>query len=176
MKVKFIRHTSVGVPKGVCYGQTDVPLSETFPEEAAVVHQRIQAERFDRVFTSPLSRCTRLADFCGYPEAVRDDRLKEFDFGEWEMQRFDEIVDPRMQDWFEDYLNVPATGGESFMMQCQRLSSFLDEKKQQGYEHIAVFTHGGILLCAQIYAGTLKAENAFEVIPPYGEMIEIEVF
>ena len=175
MKVKLIRHTSVDVPKGVCYGQTDVPLKDTFPEEATVTHKVIAAEIFDKAFTSPLSRCTKLADHCGYPDAIRDDRLKEFNFGEWEMQYFDQITDPRMQEWFDDYLNVPATGGESFMMQYQRVSSFLDEMKQEGYEHIVVFAHGGVLICAQIYAGMLKTEDAFGSIPPYGTVIEMEI-
>ena len=35
MVVYLIRHTSVDVPQGVCYGQTDVPLNPTFEEEAA---------------------------------------------------------------------------------------------------------------------------------------------
>jgi alpha-ribazole phosphatase len=175
MKIKLIRHTSVDVPKGICYGQTDVPLKDTFQEEAAVTRKHIATEDFDEVFTSPLSRCTKLADYCGYPGAIRDDRLKELDFGEWEMQRFDRIADPRMQAWFDDYLNVPATGGESFMMQLQRVSSFLDEMKRQGYGHIAVFAHGGVLVCAQIYAGILKPEDAFCSIPPYGAVVRVEV-
>lgn len=175
MKVTLIRHTSVDVPKGICYGQTDVPLKESFPEEAAVTRSRIASHRFDRVFTSPLSRCTRLADFCAYPEAIRDERLKELNFGEWEMQRFDEIADPRMQEWFDDYLHVPATGGESFIMQYERVSSFLDEMKAQGHEHIAVFAHGGVLICARIYAGQLTPEEAFNAISPYGAVIEIDI-
>ena len=35
MEVILIRHTSVDVPPGVCYGQTDVPLKPTFEQEAA---------------------------------------------------------------------------------------------------------------------------------------------
>ena len=35
MEVILIRHTSVDVPKGVCYGQTDVPLRDSFEEEAS---------------------------------------------------------------------------------------------------------------------------------------------
>jgi alpha-ribazole phosphatase len=175
MKVKLIRHTSVDVPQGVCYGQTDVPLKDTFPEEAAATRKHLTEEVFDRVFTSPLSRCTKLADYCGYPDAIRDDRLKELNFGAWEMQRFDRIADPRMQEWFDDYLNVPATGGESFMMQFRRVSSFLDEMKQRGYKHIAVFAHGGVLVCAQLYAGLLKPEDIFSSIPPYGAVVEVEI-
>lgn len=36
MEVILIRHTSVDVPPGMCYGQTDVPLKPTFETEAAV--------------------------------------------------------------------------------------------------------------------------------------------
>lgn len=175
MKVTFIRHTSVDVPKGICYGQTDVPLKESFPEEAAVAHGKISSAHFDKVFTSPLSRCVRLADYCGFSNATRDDRIKELNFGEWEMQYFDKISDPALQEWFADYIHMPATGGESFMMQYERVSCFLDELKQQNYNNVAVFAHGGVLICAQIYAGKLKPEDAFSSLPPYGGITEIEI-
>ena len=42
MKLTFIRHTSVDVPKGTCYGQTDVPLRDTFLQEAAEVSIRLE--------------------------------------------------------------------------------------------------------------------------------------
>lgn len=34
MKVTLVRHTSVDVPKGVCYGWTDVSVAASFPQEA----------------------------------------------------------------------------------------------------------------------------------------------
>ena len=98
MEVILIRHTSVDVPKGVCYGQTDVPLRDSFEEEASITAQQLQNDVFDAVFTSPLSRCTHLADHCGYPDAIRDARLKELNFGEWEMQEFDKICVPRLDE------------------------------------------------------------------------------
>ncbi len=161
MEVILIRHTSVDVPKGVCYGQTDVPLRDSFEEEASITAQQLQNDVFDAVFTSPLSRCTRLADHCGYPDAIRDARLKELNFGEWEMQEFDKICDPRLEEWYNDYFHVAATGGESFMMQLQRVSEFLNEVSGKEYKRIAVFAHGGVLICAQIYAGILRMEDAF---------------
>ena len=54
MEVILIRHTSVDVPKGVCYGQTDVPLRDSFEEEASITAQQLQNDVFDAVFTSPL--------------------------------------------------------------------------------------------------------------------------
>lgn len=78
MEVILIRHTSVDVPPGVCYGQTDVPLKPTFEQEAAVTQENLKAFLpFDHVYTSPLTRCVRLATYCGYPDAERDKRIME---------------------------------------------------------------------------------------------------
>ena len=169
MEIILIRHTSVDVPKGTCYGQTDVPLKPTFEQEAAVTLEKLHAYApFDQVYTSPLSRCTRLATYCGFPEAIHDPRLLELNFGEWEMQNFNDIKDSRLQEWFDDYLNVPATNGESFCMQYKRVADFLDVLKTKSYQKVAIFTHGGVLACAQIYAGLLEPENVFTSSIPYG--------
>lgn len=179
MKVTLVRHTSVNVPRGVCYGQTDVPLNSTFMQEAGVVRDKLRSiaeeSPFDEVYTSPLSRCTRLADYCGYPHAVRDRRLLELDFGEWEMVAFDENKDARLRLWYDDYIHVAPTGGESFIMQYQRVSGFLEDLKKKPHNHILVFAHGGILICAQIYAGLLNIKDGFGRLPVYGECIEIAI-
>ena len=46
MEIILIRHTSVDVPQGVCYGQTDVPLRDTFEQEAAITAEKILILRF----------------------------------------------------------------------------------------------------------------------------------
>ena len=51
MNIYLIRHTSVDVPKGMCYGQSDVPLRSTFEEEAAAVKAGIASIAFDRAYT-----------------------------------------------------------------------------------------------------------------------------
>lgn len=33
MKLYLVRHTRVDVPSGICYGQTDVPLADSFETE-----------------------------------------------------------------------------------------------------------------------------------------------
>ncbi len=123
----IVRHTAVAVAAGTCYGRSDVPLRESFAEEAAAVLRRLQGERFDQVWSSPLGRCTRLAAFCGYADARRDDRLRELDFGAWEMQRFDAIRDPQLRRWYDDWIHERPTGGESFADQCRRVGEFLEE-------------------------------------------------
>jgi alpha-ribazole phosphatase len=174
MKVVLIRHTSVDVPQGTCYGQTDVPVKSTFPEEAALVKSNLEASLpFDKVFCSPLTRAVKLATYCGYPDAERDDRLLELNMGDWEMQRFEDIHVPYVNEWYNDYLHLPTPNGESFEMQYHRVCQFLDELRQQPYENVAIFAHGGVLISAQVYAGDVSFDNAFSALVPYGGIVQI---
>ena len=150
MKVTLIRHTSVAVEKGVCYGQTDVPVATTFPEEAERTKTNLNGKVFDKVYSSPLTRARLLAEYCGY----KDDNL---------------------QKWYDDYMHVATTNGESYPMVYKRLASFLDELKTKDYKHVAIFAHCGILLCAGIYAGLFPEEGCFEHAVDYGGIEEIEI-
>lgn len=174
MEVIMIRHTRVAVPPGTCYGQSDVPLADTFGQEAAQTRAALACfEPFDAVYSSPLSRALRLAAYCGYPEARCDDRLMEMSMGQWEMRRYDEIDDPALQQWYGDYLHLPTRGGESFPQLYARVADFLDELRRQPYRKVAVFAHGGPLVCAGIYAGLFSEEDSFAHQVPYGGIQQI---
>lgn len=176
MRIILIRHTSVAVPRGTCYGCTDVPLAETFPAEAAEVKRHLAGYNFDIVYSSPLSRCRKLAGYCGFPDPVIDARLMEMNFGEWEMQRFDTITDPRLQQWYDDFLNVAPTGGESSMDQAMRLKSFFDSLDRSDPDRtIGVFTHGGILIHASVLLGGKTYDEAFRALPDYGAILELHI-
>lgn len=175
MKIIFIRHTSVDVPQGTIYGQTDVPLKDSFPEEAAKVLESIPDISFDAVYTSPLSRCVKLATFCGHADATRDDRLKEMSFGDWEMGRYDQIQDPNLKDWYDNWLTIRSTNGESFEDLFGRVSDFLQEMRASGHRNVLVFAHGGVLMSAMLYNKMCKVEEIFDHQPPYGGMLCLEL-
>lgn len=168
MEIVLVRHTSVGVPKGTCYGWSDVPVAETFEAEAAETKKNLGDAPFDAVYSSPLTRARKLAAYCGWPSPVVDDRLKEMNMGDWEMKPFDEIEDENLQRWYDDYMHLAATGGESFPDLFARVSSFLDELKARPYRRVAVFAHGGVLICAGIYGGLFPKEDCFKHLVPYG--------
>lgn len=174
MKITFVRHTSVDVDKGICYGQTDVPLRPSAPEEGEKVRDFLRGKPFDAVYTSPLSRCRWLADFCGCPDALRDPRIMEINFGEWEMKSFDDIAGPEIERWYADYENVAAPGGESFREQRERVKAFMDDLRASGKENILVFTHGGVIIQAMIIAGLVEWNKSFDTLPEYGGIREIE--
>ncbi len=175
MIVYLIRHTAVDVPQGVCYGQTDVPLKLSFLHEAEETAKQLEGLHFDKVYTSPLTRCIRLATYCGHPEAVRDNRLLEIHFGDWEMKQYDEITDPNLDKWYADYFHVKATHGESFEDVYRRVADFLEELRKQSYRQVAIFAHGGVLMCARIYTGELEKEKALTHLTPTGGIIRIEL-
>lgn len=175
MNVYLIRHTSPDVPKGTCYGQTDVPVAPTFREEAAATLAAIPDIKFDMVYSSPLTRARLLADYCGYPAPRLDNRLKELNFGRWEMLRYDEIDDPYIQEWYDNFVDAPIPGGESFREMYRRISDFMDELRQKDFDNVLIFAHGGVLACARVYAGLCDLRHAFENLIPFGGMIRIEL-
>ena len=176
MEVILIRHTSVDVPQGTCYGQSDVPVSETFEQEAALTKRNLaRYEPFDQVYSSPLTRATKLAAYCGHPRPQLDNRLKEMYMGQWEMQRFDDITDPYIEEWYNDYMHLPTAGGEGFPQLYGRVADFLDELRQKDYRQVAIFAHGGVLICAGLYAGLFPKEKAWDNLVAYGEIERIEI-
>jgi len=177
MEVYLIRHTRVDVPQGVCYGQTDVPLAQTFPEEAAAVKEKLTGLTFDAVFTSPLSRASKLAAFCGYADAVPDKRLLELNFGDWEMQNYNDLyaTSEEFRLWCNDFQERPTPHGESLKEQEQRFMDFLQEQKGKGLQRIAVFTHGGILSLALDITKKGDTEEVLSHVPPYGSVVTVNV-
>ena len=175
MEIWLVRHTSVDVPPGTCYGRTDVPLRDTFAAEAEEVRLQLADESFDAVYCSPLSRCTRLAEACGYGDARRDERLLELNFGAWEMQLFEAIDDPQLQRWFDNWIDTVPTGGEAFAQQIVRVGGFLEELRRQPAVRVLIFAHGGVQLCAGIHAGLWRAEEAFDHNLPYGSILKFKL-
>lgn len=163
----MIRHTHVGVPKGTCYGWSDVPLADTFESEAMQTCKNLKEILSDGItpdviYSSPLSRAIKLSAYCGYDTPVKDDRLKEMNMGDWEMQKYDDIKDDALQMWYDDYMHLRATRGEGFPDLYKRVSDFLDELRTKEYRRVVIFAHGGVLLCAGIYAKLFPAEGCFE--------------
>lgn len=176
MEIILVRHTSVALDKGTCYGWTDVELSDTFEQEAHLTRKALSEQApFDAAYSSPLSRATRLAAFCGYENAIIDPQLREMNMGDWEMQRYDEIVDENLQRWYADYMNVRTTNGEGFPDLYARVSNFLNQLKTQPHRRVVVFAHGGVLICAGIFSGIFKREDAFKNLTPFGGLLKITI-
>ena len=96
--------------------------------------------------------------------------------GDWEMKQFDLIDDPHLKEWYDNYIEERTSGGESFQDVYRRVAAFLDEVRQRpDYTRVAVFAHGGVLMCAGLYAGLYTADDMFYHLVPYGGILEIKI-
>lgn len=175
MKLTLVRHTAPDVSKGVFYGKTDVDLKPTFEIEAETVKSNLKEKSFDKVFSSPRSRCLRLAKYCGFPDPVISEDVAEMDFGNWEMMHFNDITDDSLYEYFEDWKNTIPPGGESFVQHGERVKRFINSCLEQDLDSILVFTHGGTILHAMILLGVIDDSRPFDHTPDYCSIIELEI-
>jgi probable phosphoglycerate mutase len=70
--------------KGRHTSRTDIRLTDLGLEQAADIGQRLAGHRFGLVLTSPRRRAAETARLAGFPDAVLDDDLAEWDYGEFE--------------------------------------------------------------------------------------------
>ena len=145
MHLTLVRHTRPLVAGGVCYGVTDLDLAPTFDDEAARVVGGLPLA--ERLVTSPLQRCRRLAERIGGARSlvpVVDARLREMDFGAWEGVPWEAIPRAEMDAWAADFLHARPHGGESVHMLYERSRSAITDYRATGLSHIVV-THAGVI-------------------------------
>ena len=178
MKLICIRHTKVAVPAGTCYGQTDVAVASSYPEELKDLAERMKGVRAGQVFSSPLRRCSRLASdlFPGQP--VRpDERLKELNFGLWEGKSWDDIFrSDAGKFWMDHYLTTPCPKGESYPEFRLRVTSFLEMIRSMEPGYIVLVTHGGVIRQVKSILENQLMEEVFATFnPDYGGIYTFEV-
>ena len=173
MKITVVRHTSVDVPKGICYGITDVPLAPTFRGEMEQVRQKLGSTDFDFVYTSPLIRCTSLASEIISNQPIHtDSRLTELNFGDWEMAEWNVLFESENgKAWFADYINTRCPNGESFIDLILRTNLFLEDLRQIAVNRVLIFTHAGIIRAMMCLLQNKTAEEAFHTPLEYGQII-----
>lgn len=171
MEIYLIRHTKVDVEKGVCYGQKDVELANSYPEELDSLKQKINGVEFDAIYTSPLTRCKKLATDLFSEKAIEEERLMELNFGDWEGKVWDEIKDPLFPAWMDDFVNKKCSNGESFVMLRDRVLEFWKELKTKSFSRVAIVTHGGVIRTIQTLEKNIKLEDSFnEPTLDFGEI------
>lgn len=179
MKIHLLRHTKPDIEDGVCYGQTDIGLSKTFSDERSLIKGKVSSIEIDSVFSSPLKRCTLLADFlCPDNMAIRtDDRLKEIDFGKWEMKNWQDISKGKeAQKWFDDYININCPGGESFMDLYSRVKDFLNIiKGQSQLRNPLIITHAGVIRAFFSIIKSIDLKESFDLKVDFGELKTFQV-
>ncbi len=177
MKLTIIRHTRVDVPSEICYGQTDVPVAETYSEEMENVKKKIKKLSFDATFCSPLSRCKKLANDLFPGNSIQyDDRLKELNFGEWEYKKWDDIFHTEEgRFWMDNYATATCKGGESLVDFQNRLTNFFDELNDKNHNSVGVVAHAGVISLMKVIVEKMSVEEVYSSFKTdYGGIYEFE--
>ena len=177
MKITLVRHTSVAVPKGICYGISDVSLAPTFRSEMDQIWQKIGSEKFDAIISSPLIRCTIPATELARKLSVQtDSRLTELNFGDWEMAEWSSIFEsPEGKNWFADYVNTRCPNGESFIDLTDRIKSFIADLQKNSFNRVLIVTHAGILRAMICLLQGKSPKEAFNTPLEYGQIISFNI-
>lgn len=177
MKITLVRHIKTTAPDGMCYGQTDVSLPAGFE----VIHDRIAETMggcgFDAIYASPLQRCAMLAmALAGDQRVFFDDRLKELDFGRWEGRMWHDIAQTtEARLFFEDFVNVPALGGESYAQLIVRVKSFFNDLVLKNDNHVLIVTHGGPIRAFYTLIDGVNPADVFQIKVDYGQAVVLTV-
>jgi len=168
-----IRHTSVAVGPQTCYGASDVALSRGWRAEFLAIEKKLQPLVVDsmRVYSSPLSRCLRLAGHLAGDSAtvVVDERLREMDFGTWELSPWADIPREQTRAWFQDITGHTVPGGESFAEVAARASGFLEALESEPPDTGAlVVCHGGVIRALLAHVIGCRLEQSLVLNVDYG--------
>lgn len=176
MQLYLIRHTTPAVAPGVCYGRSDVAVADTFMDEAQAVRAKIAHLTSVVGYSSPLSRCARLASSLRLGEMPHDSRLMELDFGDWEMQAWDEIPREHLDRWGEAYTHVAPPGGETFTELHRRTADFLSEvmARHRGHD-VVVVTHAGVIRALLAEVLSLPLTEVFRFHLDYGSVTQLRL-
>jgi probable phosphoglycerate mutase len=141
-RLALLRHADTAWSReGRIQGRADVPLLE------GVSVSIPEACRGMRVVTSPLARCVQTAALLGAPDARREPRIIEMDWGRWEGESLAALRERRGDEMRENEargLDFTPPEGESPRRVMGRLRSWLSELAREGVATLAV-THRGVI-------------------------------
>ncbi|HXD78983.1 MAG TPA: alpha-ribazole phosphatase family protein [Puia sp.] len=172
----LIRHTTPAVARGICYGQTDLDVTESFAAETELIRPHLPAS-IASVYSSPLKRCSLLARelFPGHPVRMLPD-LMEIDCGRWEMRAWDELPAEEVDPWMADFVQLPIPGGESYVEMYGRVIRCWDHiKSVKGPGDAAIVAHGGVIRSILAAVGGVSLPESFKTYSlPYGCVVRVE--
>ncbi len=179
MEIYLVRHTETVAENGVCYGNTNVALKKPYLDKFQRIAGQINIKN-PLIYSSPLIRCAKLANYLNHKfqqKVFFDVRLKEMNFGQWEMKKWDEIDKDHLQLWMKDFVNQGVPGGESFVQLNNRVNQFIDNEllKIKSQRPAIIVTHAGVLRCFLCRSRNIALKDSFNITVDYGSVFKISL-
>ena len=172
MEIHLIRHTAVENPENLCYGFAEIPLKKDYKDDFRKLNL---TGGFDLVISSPSQRCRLLAEFVS-PDYKTDERIREMNFGSWEMKKWTDIPEEEINPWYKDFISVKATGGENLLEMQSRVQDFWSGLLlEKNINKALVVTHAGVIRLILQAVLEFPLENIFRIRIDYGKKVIIEI-
>lgn len=153
MKLWLLRHARVQLPSGLCYGASEVEADPVATLQAARRFAPWPASGC-QVWVSPRARTQALASAVHglRPELTPpqiDARLREMDFGHWEMQAWSAIPKAAIDNWTANFAHHRFGGQESAQEVIDRVSRALEHALALKEPEMVWVTHAGVMRALQ---------------------------
>lgn len=176
MELYLIRHTPPASTDGICYGRTDVPLAASAEQDIQCVAALLPG--FDRVYSSPAQRCTKLAEVLARRDGCAlsvEPALSELDFGEWEQLPWSQIPREHSDPWAADTWHRAPPGGETEQALWSRVSTWYATLIAQPVARCAIVAHGGSLRMLRCLILGLPVEERWGWSLGWGKHLKLHV-
>lgn len=175
LELYFIRHSTIKLNKGVCYGQSDVDVADTFENEVEFIKKKIPFYSEMVFYSSPLKRCLLLTKRLSKTQPIIDKRLLELDFGDWELKKWDLIDKKELQKWTDDIKSYKIANGESYKELYTRAIDFFEDITKKNHKKVAIVTHLGIIRSILLYTLKIPLKNSFSFQIDYCGILKIVI-
>lgn len=135
----LIRHPRPEVDPSLCYGVADLPVAEDIEACAQRLGPLLPPDA--RVVSSTLTRARLLAEALS-PRVALDARLRELDFGEWELKPFADIPPEGFDVWGRTLIDFRAPGGELYADMARRVWDAFDAHRADAGA-LVIVAHNG---------------------------------
>ena len=143
MRLHLIRHTAPIVAPGICYGRSELAVSDA---DCVALASGLAGQWAAQLplYSSPLQRCRQLAAVL-HPAPIFDARLMEIDFGSWEMRAWDAIARTEIDAWAADFLAYAPGGQENLRQMQARVRQFIRQLEHEGVAEAVLVCHAGVI-------------------------------
>ncbi|MGH4052445.1 MAG: alpha-ribazole phosphatase [Clostridium sp.] len=158
MNIYLLRHGQTQEnKKGSYYGNLDVGLNEIGVRQGNKAKIFFNDVKLDGVYVSDKVRTLEMARLAiGKKEIgiIRDNRLNETNFGDFEGKTYEEIKSAYPKEclcWRNNWKEFVPPNGESYIKLCERVKSFMDHIKKLDEENILICAHAGVIRAIYCY-------------------------
>ena len=205
MELHFIRHTQPEIERNTCYGQADISLSTSFPEEAEEILSTLKRlnidDSYSKIISSPSQRCQRLAKKILAMQSQQNGHydhrinqkahpsiataielnpdLMEVNFGDWELKHWSEIPREQSENWTDNFITACPPNGESLLDLQYRVSQAFDKllnmHGDNEYCKIAIITHAGVMRIIAAKVLNIALEDIFKLKINFAQIIKVNI-